>query len=266
MVKNVIGILAIAWGLLLASAGRAGTLVVGVEQLDYLPYYTLENGEYVGYSRQLFDAFAEDSGHRIEYRPLPVERLYRALLEGTIDFKFPDNPSWRKELREERTLTYSLDIAPFLDGVMVRSQFHGRQQDVPLRIGTIRGFSPWPLLLPTRKGNIDISENNSLLGLLRQVLAGRLNGAYVNVAVATNLLARIADVSAALVFDESLPHNRGHYHVSTLNHPQLIGELNEWLVNNRDRVGELQERWGIAGVVRAGSLSEHGGRSEEAPF
>lgn len=232
--------------LLATLPSHAETLIFGVEQLEYLPYYSVEKGEYVGYSRDLFDAFAKDNQHSIEYRPLPVERLYRALLDDKIDFKYPDNPSWRKELREGRTLIYSLDIAPFLDGVLVRPGQIASPGSGLKRYGTIRGFTPWPLLPAQREGRVELSENNTMSGLLRQVLAGRLDGAYVNVDVAKHLLSRTPTSSDGLVFDPDLPHSRAHYHLSTLNYPTIIAELNDWLLRNQDRVIALQRKWNIS--------------------
>ncbi len=230
--------------LLLASAASAANLTMGVENLSYLPYYSMQDNTYQGFARELFDAFANERGHHIEYRPLPVERLYRSLLDGSIDLKFPDNPTWRRELKTEHAMHYSDTVAPFVDGVMVVA---GRASALPTppRIGTIRGFTPWPLLDDIAQGRVTLTENNSISGLLRQTIAGRLDGAYINVAVAHFHLKNSLHQDAALTLDERLPNTRSAYFVSTIRQSMIIEVLNKWLQENAPRIRALQQQWGI---------------------
>lgn len=232
------------WCLTWGATAQADDLVVGVEDLPYLPFYSVDRGQYQGYARELLDAFATAHSHRINYRPLPVERLYRELFDGVIDFKFPDNPDWRHELKQSRTLHYSRAIAPFLDGVMVLPEKR-KTQSQPLKIGTIRGFTPWPLLELIEQGEIVVSENNSIPGLLRQCLAGRLDGVFINADVARFHLTNVLRRNDALTLDESLPHARSAYSVSTINRPDIIEELDGWLAENQVLVTALRTKWGI---------------------
>ena len=57
----------------------ADTLVIGVEKIDYTPYYNTVQGEYQGFARDVFDGFAEQYQHQVEYRPMPIKRLYENL-------------------------------------------------------------------------------------------------------------------------------------------------------------------------------------------
>jgi polar amino acid transport system substrate-binding protein len=236
--------LIILWCLIWGASVPADDLEVGVEDLPYLPFYSVDRGQYRGYARELLDAFATARSHRIHYRPLPVERLYRELFDGGIDFKFPDNPDWRHELKQGRSLHYSRAIAPFMDGVMVLPQ-KIKTQSRPLKIGTIRGFTPWPLLELIEQGDMLVSENNSIPGLLRQCLAGRLDGVFINADVARFHLANVLRRDDALTLDESLPHARSAYNVSTINRPDIIEELDGWLAENQELVTALRTKWGI---------------------
>jgi polar amino acid transport system substrate-binding protein len=227
------------------AATHSAEIVMGVEDLPYMPYYSVDMGEYNGYARELFDAFAADRGHSISYRPLPVERLYRALLDGEIDLKFPDNPEWRNDLKEVRKVHYSGAVAPFLDGVLVTPHQKTRPADGPLRIGTIRGFTPWPLLGRIEEGSIKMFENNSISGLLRQVLVGRLDGVFINESVAEFHLKSELHQEGALVLDDRLPNSPSAYYVSSIQNPVIIQELNDWLTENGEKVKALQQKWGI---------------------
>lgn len=224
---------------------RAADLVIGVEDLPYMPYYSTDGGEYFGFARELFDRFAAERGHRIQYRPLPVERLYRSLMDGSIDIKFPDNPEWRHDLKLQQQWHYSEAVVPFLDGVMVPNALLTKPADRPLRIGTVRGFTPWPLLPRVEQGSIRMFENNSIAGLLRQSLGGRLDGVYLNVAVADFHLRNFLRADAQLVLDTRLPHDRSAYHASSLHKSEVIKQLNHWLRANRAQLRTLQQKWNI---------------------
>ncbi len=230
----------------LATSAAAEELVLGVEDLPYLPYYTVERGEYLGYSRELFDRFAAASGWRIRYRPLPVERLYRALLQGDIDAKFPDHPTWRGDLKAGRDFAYSRPIAPYVDGVMVPAARAGEGLEAFRRIGTVRGFSPWGLLPLIREGRLTITENNSLQGLLAQTLAGRVDGAYLNQAVARYQLRTSGQPEDSLALAGALPSTAAAYQVSSLHHAEALQALDAWLQASDAQVRELRRKWGIA--------------------
>lgn len=231
--------------LAMAQGVRAEEFVVGVEDLAYLPYSAIVDGEYRGYFRDLLDAYAADRGHSVRYRPLPVERLYRELLAGGIDFKLPDNPQWRRDLKADKALTYSDAAAPYIDGVMVPPARLGRAQDQVKLIGTIRGFTPWALLPKIERGEIDLLENNSIGGLLRQVLSQRIDGAYVNADVARYQLEQVLRKPGALVLDTRFPLSASTYRLSTLKHPAVVTDFDAWLADNRQRVAAMQRLWGI---------------------
>lgn len=236
----------VCWLILLhPPSGAPAELVMGVEDLPYLPYYALDKGEYQGFSRELFDAFAAARGHRLVYRPLPVERLYRALLNGDIDLKYPDNPAWRQELKTGQAIHYSQPVAPFVDGILVLPA-RGREDSGGFRrIATIRGFTPWPLLDRIKQGEVSLSENNSIPGLLQQVLTQRVDGAFINVAVARFYLQRVLGQEQALVFNTRLPHARSDYYVSTLRHSGIVQEFDAWVRESPAQVTALRRKWGI---------------------
>ena len=98
---------------------RTTPLIVGVEQVDYLPHYGQDNrNQYTGFARELFDAFAQHSGYQLLYKPLPVKRLYRAFLTDlSVDFKYPDHPQWKSALKKSQPPFYSDPVVSYTDGV-----------------------------------------------------------------------------------------------------------------------------------------------------
>lgn len=227
------------------SIARAIDLVVGVENLAYMPYYAVEKGKYRGFARELFDKFAADQGHKVIYRPLPVERLYRYLLDGRIDFKFPDNPEWRNELKSGVSMHYSDGVVPFQDGVFVRPERLDQPAAEIKTIGTIRGFAPWPLMSQVKDGSIRVVEQNRIAGLLRQTIESRLDGVYINAAVARYHLKNNLHQESALVLDERIPNAKSAYHITSLSKPEIILELNQWMLAHKVEMTTLLHKWGI---------------------
>lgn len=239
--------------LLLALAGpgaAAQRYVVGVEELDYYPLYALRDGRYVGTAREILDAFAADQGIELEYRPLPITRLTNELVNASIDFKFPDSPDWASDLRKGKSITYSKGVIAYVDGVMVRPESRDKGLASFHTLGTVAGFTPYAWLGLLKSGKVRLVENPQMRALQRQVLAGRVDGAYANVAVANHILETELQRPQALVFDASLPHARGEYLLSSARHAPLIARFDAWLTANARKVAAIKARYGAEKGVR----------------
>ncbi|WP_439817198.1 substrate-binding periplasmic protein [Zavarzinia sp. CC-PAN008] len=234
-----------------ASAQEPVKLVVGVENQDYMPVYGVADGQYVGFARELLDAFAQDRGYVFEYRPLPVPRLYASLFAGQVDFKFPDDPSWRAEERAGKALVYSGGMARYIDGTMVTQAKVGSAPEAIGKLGTITGFAPYVWLDRIAQGKPVLVENGDMRALVAQVTTGRIDGAYVNVAVATREAREAGLPAEALVFDPGLPYSAAVYRISTLTKGEVIRQLDEWIMANGTRVEAMRQRHGVeAGLDR----------------
>lgn len=223
----------------MASFAVADNFVIGVENIQYYPYYTTENGEYGGHARAILDAFAEDSGHTFTYRPLPVSRLMDTFLGGDVDFKYPDNPNWRADIREGRDFSYSEPVIQFIDGVAAPSRVEELE-----KLSTVRGFTPWTYIDQVNNGDITLYQQNNVQQLIQFVLAGRAQGAYFNIDVLRYQL-RQMNQEGALTFQEHLPHDQSYYYLSTLEHPSVIDEFNQWLADNPDRVAQIKAEFSL---------------------
>lgn len=218
----------------MASVAVADEFVVGVENISYFPYYTTENGEYRGHARAILDAFAEDSGHTFIYRPLPVSRLMDNFLDGEVDFKYPDNPNWRADIREGRDISYSDPVIDFIDGVAAPSRIENLE-----KLSTVRGFTPWTYMDQVNSGDVTLHQQNNVEQLIQFVLAGRAQGAYFNIDVLQYQL-REMDKPGALTFQEHLPHDKSFYYLSTLKHPDVVEAFSQWMTDNPDRVEQIE--------------------------
>lgn len=224
----------------------AQTYTVGVEDLNYLPHYGVgSDGTYGGFGRALLDAFAEDAGLTFEYEALPVARLFVAVVEGTVDFKYPDSPFWSRELKAGREMTYSAPVVAYTDGTMVQPEAAGQGPDAIATLGTVQGFTPWAWIDRIDAGAVEISENGNFEGLVRQALLGRVDGAYANRAVIERTLQNL-NQPEALVFDETLPHVSDAYYLSTSTRSDVIARFDQWMADNADRIAAIKAEFGLS--------------------
>lgn len=241
-------ILASAVVALLCCAGASARaaereLAVGVEELDYYPAYAVQKGEYVGAAREILDSFAKAKGYALVYKPLPIKRLFAELMSGGIDLKFPDNPYWSTDAKKDRPVTYSKPVIHYVDGVLVPPDRLGKGLPAIRTLGTVSGFTPFAWLDQIQSGAVQVKENPRMDLLLKQVALGRLDGAYVSVAVANHLLDNVLGTPGALVFDPSLPHSRDAYMLSSLNRPEIVAEFDAWMAANAATVTAIKNRY-----------------------
>lgn len=227
------------------SGGRKFT--VGVEKLQYLPLHTVDgNNRYGGFAREVLDAFAAQHGYAFDYVPLPINRLYsRFLSERTLDFKYPDNPKWREELRAGLRLSYSEVVVSTEEGAMVLPQRRGKPLSALKTLGTVLGFTPWPYQSAIDSRALELTTSNSTDSLLRLGLAGHLDAVYVNVDVASHMLASDLKAGGGLVFDPGLPHARSDFRLSTMHCRAVVEQFNRFLQREQGLLARLRASYHI---------------------
>lgn len=222
---------------------------VGVEAIDYRPAYAGLAGRFSGAMRELLDAFAAAQGIEFSYQPLPVPRLYASFWQGHIDFKFPDNPNWRQAQRLDKTIHYSRPVLRYVDGTLVLAHQQPGRIDAIDTLGTVVGFTPWAWQQAIATEQVRLRQNADVAALMRQLLAGRVDAAYANVAVARYHLQQMPTPAKTVVFDPSLPYSKGSYHLATLNQPELLATFDQWLSDRAETVTALKRRHGLQAVA-----------------
>ncbi len=231
--------------LLAGSALAQDSYVVGVEDITYMPHYNWNGQEYGGFARLLLDSFAKDKGHTFSYEPLPIKRLFNAFLsQKSVDFKYPDNPIWSANMREGVDVAYSDPVVEYIDGVFVLPENKGNVDNLKT-LGTVLGFTAWDYKGDIDSGKITVSENSNLESLLKMAIAGRVDAAYCNIAVGRQKLQEMGQ-EGKLVFDPALPHTRANYLVSSVKHPEVIKEFNEWMAANAGTIDAMKKKWGVS--------------------
>ncbi|MCE3263265.1 MAG: amino acid transporter substrate-binding protein [Pseudoduganella sp.] len=235
-------------------AGHGRRFSIGVEKLQYLPLHTVDgNNRYGGYAREVLDAFATQHGYTFEYVPLPINRLYsRFLTERSLDFKYPDNPKWREDLRGGLPLVYSEVVVSTEEGAMVRPDQRGRPLAALRTLGTVLGFTPWPYRAAIESRALELTTSNSTDSLLRLGLAGHLDAVYVNVDVANYMLAGELKAAGGLVFDPTLPHARSDFRLSTLRCKAVVEQFNRFLQREQAMLQRLRAGYRIGASLANG--------------
>lgn len=224
----------------------ADTFKIGVEEINYFPHYMANHGEYTGYARELLDAFAAQNGYKFEYVILPIKRLSATYFdEQLLDFKFPDNPNWMPGLREGKNVYYSDTVISVTEGLMVLPKNKGKGLGAIKNIGTIIGFTPRPYQEQINNGSIKVYENPSFDGLIRQALIGRVDAAYIDIEVGSSILDRTFKLPGQLVFDPDLPHVLSRFSLSSIAHPDVIRQFNDFLTKEKTLQSTLKEKYGM---------------------
>lgn len=231
---------------------QPNTYTVGVENLHYLPAYGLVDGQYVGYARDILDAFAEAAGLSLDYQPMPVPRLYASLAAGTIDFKFPDSPHWNAPFRKDHALSYSVPVAAYLDATVVRADQADMTPAQVRTLGTVTGFTPFPWLDRIKANDLTVAENADFQALVRQALTGRVDAAYANIAVVNRVLTEALNQPGALVVAPALPRDAGQYRLSTIHHPDVLAAFDAWMADHADMVARLKARHEVERGIEEG--------------
>lgn len=225
-----------------AYAEKERTYIVGVELLNYAPLWSIDNNQYSGFSRELLDLFALKSGYRFSFRPLPINRLWFEFSSGKIDFKFPDNHAWRGALKSSVPIYYSKEVLSYIDGILVKKERLGMNSAQIKKVGIIRGFTPSSEILYS---DTETLEATNIEQLFRLIQAGRIDGIYSNILVGQHLLNDHHYPSDFIVHDTTLPHSRGSYTLSSIQHPALINEFSAFLDHNQSEINQLKLKYNI---------------------
>jgi len=228
--------------------------IVGTEDSDYFPYIgkTKGSNELSGYAIDFFDAFSESVNASFDYHELPVKRLFKIyLFENTLDFKYPDSASWKPELREGKTIHYSMPINRSINGLIINLDNKPANASAIKTIGTIRGVAPWSYTEGIKSGNIVLIEYAKTSHLLKSLLAKRIDAAYIDTEVANYYLKAFPDSQQRrLRYDASFPHDLNLYQISSMRHPEIIYRLNQFIKNNPKIIEELSKKYGFNTVEK----------------
>lgn len=231
--------------LYLSSITYADNLIIGVEDIDYLPIYEYSNGQYSGAASEILNKFAALNNHTITYKEFPITRLNKYYLNGTVDFRFPDNGYWIQEQKAGYDIKYSDPVINFIDGVMVTPENKNKGIGHLKKLGVVRGFTAWDYLDLIKEGTIAIKESNNLHSLIKLTSVNRYDGAYFNIDVAKYYFKNTLKSPDILTFDPDLPHTKSSYSLSSYKHPEVIEQFNKFLIAEAEWIAIIKEKYQV---------------------
>lgn len=225
-----------------STSAWSGNFSIGVEGHDYLPISKGDGGVYSGYARDVLDAFAAKYGHTFTYKPLPVSRLFDEFaVQKSVDFKFPDNAYWSADAKKGIAIRYSKGLVAVTEGLLVLPAKKGKVPSIS-KMATLRGFTPFPYLDQINAKKIAVTEVNAADAAINMAEAGRVDGVYLGVLAANHIMAEGMKKPGLLVLDDALPKSTNDFSLSTINHPDVIKQMDEFLVKEKDTVQKLKAK------------------------
>jgi len=229
-----------------SQASSIDQLNFGVEITDYSPYYFLdEKQRYQGAAREIFDLFSEDIKHAPHYNAMPVPRLFSEFVKGNVDLKFPDNPLWSGSLGTKVKVFYSAPVFQINETLLVLKQATGEiPQNEILKVGTILGFSVPGIAKSVANNKFETVKTKEVEQLIHMLMSQRVQAVYFNESVAMALAKKMYP-SKKLTQHSQYPPFQYAYHLSSINHPELIDAFNSFLISHSEQVAEIRQRYGL---------------------
>jgi len=224
----------------------SNALVLGVETTNYSPYYSLSDEQkYQGAARDIFDLFSEVKQLKVNYDPMPVPRLFKEFVEGNIDLKFPDNPLWSASLHAEVKVHYSDAIFNINETLLVIKQNDTEinKKDIK-QVGTILGFSTPGIAKPVANKEFETIKTKEVEQLIHMLISNRVQAVYFNESVALDLAKRMYPEKQLTTHSKYPPFTYA-YHLSSIKHPELITQFNQFLISHAEKVAKIRQRHGL---------------------
>lgn len=227
-----------------AQAREPKEIVIGVEDIAYLPYFDYTDSK-SSLSKVILDKFAVDNGYSITYLPLPIKQFSKWLYENDIDFKYPDNKRWHGELNEKHSAEYfSNDIFYLRAGTVVLQENVNRPKVFFKSLGLITGFDPTLWKAEIARKEIDVLTDNSTKVLVKHLASGLLDGIDVDINVANYYRASLG-INKQITYSDTLPQEVFSHQLSTIKYPNTIKQFNSWLEKNREFITRTQTQFNI---------------------
>ena len=226
---------------------HAKEYIIGVEDVSYYPFYdfSAKQSNQKSFSKELLSTFFQQHGYKFKFVPLPVKRFDKWFAEENIDFKFPDNVRWRSAESRRLNTLYSTPILYLTTGSFVLKKNKHVPEQAIKRLGTLYGFYPTLWVERVRNNSIEIVESKSTFSLVKHLLHGNLDAINIEKNVIDHVLKGMGREKDEIVLNLQAKHERYAFHFSTILHPEILQEFNEFLNTHSKQIAELKRKYGI---------------------
>ena len=230
--------------LLLPKNSPAQEFMIGVEDVPYYPLFEFKSNRDT-YARELLNSFAAEKGYKFTYIALPIKRFNRWLLEEKIDFKYPDNIRWYPDTSLREKFTFSHSTIKLVAGTTVLKSSLKKDKSEFKSVGTLLGFYPTTWIDQINSGQDKLYEETSTKILIQHLLAKNIDGIDIEPSVIRYYLEILGQSTDVAIIDERYQYDVYDLHLSTIKHPEIIKEFNEFLNNNKTLLEEMSKKYNI---------------------
>jgi len=220
--------------------------VIGVENIEYLPYYDgsgTNKRDYFGFSKELLELFAKQQNIKFEFYTLPIPRLYKEFIEHHhVDFKYPDNPNWQVSYKNQ----HQQDINYSVPSLVTHTGLASLKDNIKLEdcksLAKVRGFTLQGLEKLTSMPGLQVLENDNVIEMIYLLHEERVDCIYISHDVLKYNIEEFFDTPVPVFFQHQLPVDHQAFMLSSIKHPQLVKKFNVFLKDNENAIEELKQK------------------------
>ncbi|MCO7222790.1 ABC transporter substrate-binding protein [Pleionea sp. CnH1-48] len=248
---KVLGLFFIGMLWMLTAQAKGQKIKVGVEDIDYFPYYASEDGSVKGFYKSLMEAFEKQSGYSFEFSFYPPTDVVQALIDNKVDVIFPDNEYWAKDKKLNAGIRYSQPVTDYIDGVFVMYANRALPLEKLSTLGIIKGFNPYPYYTRIDDGHIQLKVYENLEQLILALFNKEIQGAYFNKVLIEHFLSNFSlesliqvPLNQKIIFRSDFPMIQSNYKASTIKQQEFLKSFNEFL-SKKEPLETLKRQYNI---------------------
>lgn len=230
--------------LFLLEKSSAQEFIIGVEDIDYYPLYEFKSNRDT-YSKELLNKFAASKGYKFIYLPIPIKRFEKWFFDEKIDLKYPDNPYWYTDSALPKNTTFSQSTIKLVAGTTVLKTSLNKNKSSFKTLGTLLGFYPATWIKQIRDGQVKLYEDISTKILIKKLLAKHIDGVDLEPSVIQYYLKMLGENTEVAVINKRYEYEVYNVSLSTIKHPKVIIEFNDFLKNNQQLIEEMKQKYHI---------------------
>ncbi|WP_165734995.1 amino acid ABC transporter substrate-binding protein [Pseudoalteromonas sp. C8] len=235
----------------ITDAKSATNYVVGVENIEYLPYFDgsgTNDADYYGFSEELLTLFALQYDFEFEFYTLPINRLYKEFVEHHhVDFKYPDNPQWKPSYKASfgdlNEIIYSQPTVVTKTGIASLNK--NITIDECVSFATVRGFMPQSFKPLMNNENVELIETANVMELIEMLLRERVECIYISNDVLNYNIVKYFKLTRPVYFQNELPVDLQAFLLSSIDYPDVIKKFDTFLLSHKVQIQELKKEYQI---------------------
>ena len=220
--------------------------IIGVEEVSYYPLfdYTATDTNRPSFTKDILTVFFEHHNYSYRFVALPIKRFNKWYAEKGIDFKFPDNVRWRTDEQLKSNITFSQSVVKLRAGSYVlKSNAKYQRKDIK-KLGTILGFVPTLWFDKIENKELQLIEENTPYGIVKHLLHGNVDATNIDANVIRHNL-KLLNKPNKIVLNTNIKHEVFSYHLSSIKHPEIIKQFDNFLQNNPKLLQQLKKKYDI---------------------